>query len=326
MTTDTTFDLVPVTPPPGLSTLKLERVASYVHASRAASTLRGYRADWRDFESWCHEHGATSLPAAPTTVASYISAVADRGLKVGSIQRRISAIAAAHTAAGHDSPPTASAAVRLCMAGIRRTLGVYQEGKNALLTSDLVAMIARLPNNRKGLRDRALLLIGFAGAFRRSELVGLNVADLEFGSEGLKVLIRKSKTDQEGEGQKIGIPPGQNLATCPLAALQNWLHAAGITEGPIFRPLDRHMNVKPARLRDQSVALVVKQYGGLAGLDQKKIAAHSLRAGLVTQAAICGVPERVIMLQTRHKSSDMLRRYIRETTLFRDNAAGRVGL
>jgi len=323
----TALALVPAFPETASFALTTDqaRIESYVRQSRAKSTLRGYRSDWREFEAWCNDRGAPAMPASQEALCGYLAACADRGLKAGSIQRRLSAIAAAHTTHGLESP-TNKAAVRLCMAGIRRALGVHQEGKSAVLTADLVAMLAHLPDNLLGIRDRALLLMGFAGAFRRSELVGLDVQDLEFTSEGLKALIRRSKTDQEGEGQRIGIAFGMNETTCPVRAIQAWLAAAGITEGPVFRHVDRHGNVKSERLGDRAVALVVKRYAHAAGLASEKYAGHSLRAGLVTQASINQVPEIVIMRQTRHKSSDMLRRYIRETTLFRDNASARVGL
>jgi site-specific recombinase XerD len=300
----------------------VQRVETYVRQSRAKSTLRGYRADWRDFSAWCQDHMAQTLPAAPETVCGYLAAVADRGLKVGSIQRRLSAIAAAHVTADLDSPTT-KASVKLTMAGIRRSLGVAQEGKAALLTSDIAALLAHLPKGLLGIRDRAVLLVGYAGAFRRSELVALDVRDLDFSTEGLKVVIRRSKTDQEGEGQRIGIAHGTSL--CPVKALEAWISAAGITEGAVFRSMDRHGNVR-GRLRDRAVALVVKRYARAAGMDERKYAGHSLRAGLVTQAAINQVPELTIMKTTRHKSADMLRRYVRETSLFRDNASARVGL
>ena len=189
--------------------------------------------------------------------------------------------------------------------------------------ADIAALLASLPDSLLGIRDRALLLVGFAGAFRRFELVALNVEDLEFTKEGLKVLIRCSKTDQEGEGQPIGIAHGMNL--CPVKALDAWLAAAGITEGPVFRSVTRGGKIK-GRLSDRAVALAVKRYARAAGLDAAKYAGHSLRAGFVTQAVINQVPEVTIMKQTRHKSADMLRRYVRETTLFRDNASARVGL
>ncbi len=298
-------------------------VARYARASRAASTLRGYRSDWKDFQRWCALNWMDSLPATPETVAAYISHCADRGdLKAGSIQRRVSAIAAIHTGHGHSSPTT-HAEVRLVLAGVRRTLGVAQTGKTPVLTSDVAAMLSSVPDKLLGVRDRALMLMGFAGAFRRSELVALNVEDLECREDGLKATIRKSKTDQEGEGQVIGIAHGTKL--CPVRALQEWLTAAQIESGAIFRRVDRHGRLLE-RMSPEAVALVVKRYAGAAGLDPAKYAGHSLRAGLVTQAAINGVQEIAIMRQTRHKSSDMLRKYIRDASLFRENVSGRVGL
>jgi site-specific recombinase XerD len=301
----------------------VESVTRYARASRADSTLRGYRSDWRDFEFWCLRHRLQSLPAAPATVAAYLSACADGGkLKAGSIQRRVSAIAAFHQVHGHASP-TSSAEVRLTVAGIRRTLGVAQEGKAPVLTADVAAMLAHVPAKLLDARDRALLLIGFAGAFRRSELVALNVEDIEFREDGLKVTIRKSKTDQEGAGQVIGIACGTKL--CPARALREWLAAAQISAGPIFRHVDRHGRIRE-RMSPEAVAIVVKRYAAAAGLDPAKYAGHSLCAGLVTQAAMNSVQELAIMKQTRHKSSDMLRKYIRDASLFRDNASARVGL
>jgi site-specific recombinase XerD len=301
----------------------VESVRRYATASRAESTLRGYRSDWADFQRFCRLHWLDNLPAAPATVAAYISECADSGkLKAGSIQRRVSAIAAFHQVHG-DISPTSSAEVKLTLAGVRRTLGVAQQGKSPVLTADVAAMLAHLPATLLGVRDRALLLTGFAGAFRRSELVALNVEDLEFREDGLKVTIRRSKTDQEGAGQVIGIAFGSKI--CPVRALQEWLTAASITTGPIFRHVDRHGRIL-ARMSAEAVAIVVKRYAAAAGLDPAKYAGHSLRAGLVTQAAMNGVQEISIMRQTRHKSSDMLRKYIRDASLFRDNASARVGL
>jgi integrase len=256
-------------------------------------------------------------------VAAYISACADHGdLKAGSIQRRVSAIAAFHTVAGFNSP-AASPEVKLTLAGIRRTLGTAQQGKAPILTADVAAMLAHLPDRLIGVRDRALLLIGFAGAFRRSELVALDTGDIEFREDGVKVTIRKSKTDQEGAGQVIGIARGSKL--CPVRAIEEWTAAAGITGGAIFRHVDRHGRLLE-RMSPEAVALVVKRYAAVAGLDPAKYAGHSLRAGLVTQAAINGVQELAIMKQTRHKSSEMLRKYVRDASLFRENASARVGL
>jgi integrase len=213
--------------------------------------------------------------------------------------------------------------VKLTLAGVRRTLGVDQQGKAPVLTADIASMLSHVPDKLIGIRDRALLLIGFAGAFRRSELVALNVEDIELREDGLRVTIRKSKTDQEAAGYVIGIAYGTKL--CPVLALQAWLSVAAIASGPIFRHLDRHGRILE-RMSPEAVAIVVKRYAAAAGLDPTKYAGHSLRAGLVTQAAINGVPEMAIMKQTRHKSSDMLRKYVRDASLFRENASARVGL
>jgi integrase len=177
-----------------------------------------------------------------------------------------------------------------------------------------------------GCRDRALLLLGFAGALRRSELVGLDVADLTEGTDGLRVRLQRSKTDQEGVGRTVGIPYGSNPVTCPVRAWLAWLEVSGITEGAAFRPVDRHGRIGTTRLSGQAVALVLKRHAARAGLDPGEMAGHSLRAGLATSAAAAGVPERVIAEQTGHKGTAMLRRYIREGSLFRENAASAVGL
>jgi site-specific recombinase XerD len=187
-------------------------------------------------------------------------------------------------------------------------------------------MVDTLGDDLAGHRDRALLLIGFAGAFRRSELVALDVADATEGHEGLTVHLRRSKTDQEGQGRTVGIPFGANLATCPVRAWRAWIEASAITEGPVFRSVDRHGHIGTTRLTGQSVAHIVKRHAAMAGLDPEQIAGHSLRAGLATSAAAAGVPERVIANTTGHKGSAMLRRYIREGTLFGQNAAAAVGL
>jgi integrase len=234
-------------------------------------------------------------------------------------------ISRAHKAADLPSPTTSSL-VRRTHAGIRRSIGTAQLGKAPALVDDLKLMLSKLPDTRVGLRDRALLLLGFAGAFRRSELVGLDVADLEFARARLIVTLRKSKTDQEGRSRRLGIPFGSSEQTCPVRSLQAWLEAARITEGPVFRSLDLFQRVQQARLSDKAVALIVKRRAKAVGLDPARYAGHSLRAGLATSAAAAGASERVIMSQTGHRSADTVRRYIREGSLFQSNPAGMVGL
>jgi integrase len=296
----------------------------FIGQAKAAHTVRAYRSDWRDFEAWCKAHGLIPLPAAPETVTLYLTTLAETH-KVGTIQRRVSAISQAHQAAGHE-PPTRAMAVRTLLAGIRRAKGTAPNAKAPVLTADVRAMLGTLKNGLLGARDRALVLIGFAGAFRRSELVGLDVSDVEFTPEGLVVALRRSKTDQEGQGRKVGIPQGGSPETCPVRSLREWLSVSGILAGPLFRSVNRHGKLQAGRLSDRTVARVVKRCAQAAGLDPAKYAGHSLRAGLATQAAFAGASERSIMAQTGHRSLGMVRRYIRDGSLFRENAAASLGL
>jgi site-specific recombinase XerD len=302
----------------------LDRAREFARQSKAENTLRGYRADWRDFCGWCERGGQRPLPASPEAVAAYIAECAGR-LKVGSIQRRLNAIAEAHKATGIDSP-TSSGMVRNTLKGIRRTLGTATVQKAPALTADIRAMVEASDACLIGARDRAIVLLGFAGAFRRAEIVGLDVTDLAFGRDGLTVTLRRSKTDQEAQGRNVGIPYGSNPETCPVRTLQAWLEQAGIADGPLFRSLNRHSRVQPGRLSPVDVARIVKKLAHRAGLDPARYAGHSLRAGHATSAAASGASERSIMAQTGHRSVQMVRRYIREGSLFRENSAGKLGL
>ena len=302
----------------------LDQAREFARHSKAENTLRGYRADWRDFCGWCESHAASPLPASPETVAAYIAECAGR-LKVGSIQRRLNAIAEAHKALGLESP-THHAMVTNTMKGIRRTKGTAPVQKTPTLTDDIRAMVDATDTGIIGIRDRALLLLGFAGAFRRSELVGLDISDCAFGKDGLTVTLRRSKTDQDGAGRKIGIPYGSNPETCPVRTVQTWIEQADIADGPLFRSIHRHGRIQPGRLAGADVARIVKKLAVRAGLDPAKYAGHSLRAGHATAAAIAGASERSIMNQTGHRSVQMVRRYIRDGSLFRENSAGKLGL
>jgi integrase len=259
-------------------------------------------------------------------VAGYLAALADGGFKAATIARRLVVISQAHKAADLPSPTTSSL-VRRTHAGIRRSIGTAQTAKAPAVVAELKRMLSKLPGTRVGLRDRALLLLGFAGAFRRSELVALDVADLEFSSAGLAVTLKKSKTDQEGRSRRIGVPYGSSDKTCPVRSVQAWLETARIVDGPVFRSLDTFQRVQPRRLSDKAVARIVKRRAAAVGLDPDRYAGHSLRAGLATSAAAGGALERAIMNQTGHRSTSMVRRYIREANLFAaDNAAGLTGL
>lgn len=319
-------EIVPFAPRTAAAAPAMEAARNYVAHSKAQSTTKAYRSDWKHFQSWCRSHALPPLPAHPETVALYIADAAREGFKVSTISRRLAAISKAHQTAGHDSPAAMRhAAVSEVWRGIRRVEGIAPTQKTPATTDTLRAMLETLPDGLLGGRDRALLLLGFAGAFRRSELVGLRVSDLAFGAEGLVVTLRRAKTDQEGEGRRVGIPYGSNPATCPVRSVQGWLDRSGISEGPIFRSVDRHGRIGD-RLSDKAVALVVKRCADAAGLDARDFSGHSLRSGLATAAAIAGVSERAIMQQTGHRSTAMVRRYIRDGSLFRDNAAAKVGL
>ena len=310
----------------------IERARAFVAQGQAANTARAYAADWAHFSAWCADHGLAALPAAPATVALYLTDLAEPSeagqapRKVSTIQRRLSGIVSHHRAADHPSPAE-SREVRAVMRGIRRSKGTRQVGKAPLMVNDLRALMLVLPHSPSGIRDRALLLLGFAGAFRRSELVALNVDDLEFSSAGLAITLRRAKTDQEGRSRRIGIPYGSSEKSCPVRSLQAWLESARIHDGPVFRSLDRFQRVQPRRLSDKAVARIIKRRAKAVGLDPERYAGHSLRSGLATSAAAGGASERAIMAQTGHRSTDMVRRYIREANLFAaDNAASLAGL
>jgi site-specific recombinase XerD len=290
-------------------------VGSYLRASLAPNTQRAYRSDLKHFFAW-----GGAVPATPEMIANYLADHAGRHA-VATLCRRLVSIGKAHVVQGLQSP-TDSELVRATLRGIRHTHGSAQRQVSPAVKEDVLAMMAGL-NGIKGIRDRALLLIGFAGAFRRSELVSLTVADIEQAKQGVIIHLARSKTDQEGRGRKIAIPYARG-SVCPVLALQHWLDVAGIIEGPIFRPVNRHGVIADAALTPQAVALVVKERAQVAGLDPAKYAGHSLRAGLVTSAATLGVSSWKIRQQTGHKSDNMLARYIRDANIFVDNAAGAV--
>jgi site-specific recombinase XerD len=283
---------------------------------RATNTLRAYAADWRAFEAWCEPRGVVALDAAPARVARYLSDMERAGRKLASIERALSAVAQRLEGVRLDSE------VRATMKGIRRAMKHAPVTRKAPVLADILPrLVEGLGENPGGLRDRALLTLGFAGAFRRSELVALDVADVAFVEDGLIVQIRSSKTDQEGKGRSVGIPYASTLAVCPVRSLRKWLGAAGFTEGAIFRSQSHDPRHAGARLSGAAVATLVKAYARAAGLDPAKYSGHSLRAGFATSAAMAGKSDRAIMAQTGHKSAAMLARYVRDVGLFDDNAA-----
>ena len=291
-------------------------VAEYIRASVSANTRLAYMSDLRQFELW-----GGQIPASPEMVASYLASQADT-LSVATLVRRIAAITKAHRSQGL-APPTTSEIVKATMRGIKRTQGASQHQSKPLLREDLFLALDRMKDRPKDLRDRALLLIGFAGGFRRSELVGLDRTDIESVREGLIVTLRRSKTDQEAVGRKIGIPFGRTRH-CPVGALIAWLTFAQIEQGPIFRPVDRHGNSRSVRLSANAVSQIVSERVAAAGIDPAGYSGHSLRAGLATSAAQVGVSSWKIRQQTGHASDTMLARYIRDGELFLDNAVARL--
>lgn len=302
----------------------LSEIARYEKKSMAKNTLRAYRCDWDDFRFWCRRRKLLALPARPDTVALYLSARA-RTHKVASLSRRLTVIGKLHHAAGRENP-VKDGRVERVWHGILREKTEAQARCAPILITHIRKMLANLSEGPAGMRDRALILFGFAGAMRRSELVALNVGDLQLTDEGFVVNLRRSKTDQTGKGRKIGIPYGQHQETCPVRSMLRWLEVADIDHGPIFRKVNRHGMLEGTRLCDRSVAIIIKRGLKRAGLRSSTFSGHSLRAGLATAAAIAGVEERVIQDQTGHRSLKVLRTYIRDGSLFRNNAAKRVGL
>ncbi|KAA2237691.1 site-specific integrase [Salinarimonas soli] len=304
------------TPTPAF-TDALERAGEYARADKSDATRRAYLSDFRDFSIWCAAAGAMAFPAGIETVAAYLASLADRGLKASTITRRAAAIGYAHRIAGHE-PPTNAEPVKAVLRGIRRRIGVAVERKAPATAATVTTMLKRIPDTLTGKRDRALLLIGFAAALRRSELVELTVADLERTPDGIFVHIRRSKTDQVGEGHVVAVPRGGKLR--PVQALEAWLAAAGIADGPLFRPIGKGGRVALDALTDRSVADIVKRHAAAAGLDPTMFAGHSLRAGFVTSALESGADLLKVMDVTRHREVKTLKAYDRRAKAFRNHA------
>jgi site-specific recombinase XerD len=335
---------------PTAGALALEQLAAqaedYAAHAKAPNTVKAYRADWLHFSAWCAEAGVDALPASPVALALYLADLAQTGRKVATIRRRIASIAVAHKTAGHESPTT-SPRVKLVWAGIRRMHGTPQEGRDPVLVEDLQTILVVMATTARSrtapfvsrggkppeppysvleLRDRALLLLGFGGAFRRSELVALDWDDLTFTRAGCTVRVNRSKTDQDGQGRDIGIPRSAFAETCAVRALEAYFVATGRRPaGPVFRSFTR-WGVEGGRLSDRGVALVVKRRAADAGLDATRLAGHSLRSGFATSAIRAGVTSLRAMTQTGHKSEAVFRKYVRAGSLFLDNPLAEMGL
>ena len=293
--------------------------------TKANHTIDAYESDWNDFCDWCRYHHQTSYPAKPETIVNYINDLADYA-KASTIRRRISAISENYNASGdHVENPCRAWIVKEALIGLTRLKGTVQKGKTPIYWEEIEEMIHRMDlSSLQALRDRAVLLLGVMGAFRRSELAGLDVEDIRKYPQGIVVPIRHSKTDQTSAGQQIGIPYLSHSSMDCIHALQEWLTAAGITSGPLFRSFLKNGKVSSRRLSDKSINLIVKKYAASIGLNPEMYGAHSLRHGFATYAALQGVEERLIMKQTRHRSVEMVRRYINEADLFTNNPIDKI--
>jgi site-specific recombinase XerD len=299
---------------PAELTATLELAADFAKASKAKATQDAYESDFRIFESWCRPRGLNPLPASAESLCAFLADQASLGKRASTLGRRLAAIRYFHCAAGFDTP-TGDEKVKTVLSGIRRTIGAAPVRKKAA-TSDLVLSMIPRGDSLRELRNRAILLLGFAGAFRRSELVALNVDDIEKTAEGMLVTLRRSKTDQEGLGRRVAIPRGE--IACPVAALRAWLDDAGITEGAIFRRVlnKRTQRVTERRLAARNVAAIVKQGAARLGFDPSTFAGHSLRAGFVTSAVKRGANLIKITDVTGHRSLEMLKTYSRDAEAF----------
>jgi len=296
---------------------------AYQAASRAPGTWKGYNRDFKWFRAWCESNGRQALPASVETVMLFLTAKVKGGWKTMTMLRARCAICKAHDLAGHPSP-TRSAEVRELIAGIKRTKGTEPTRKTPVSVDDLRAMVRALPDTLRGRRDRAILLLGFSGALRRSELVGLDAVDLLWQPKGLVVRVRGAKGDKEAAGQKVGVPRGKDAEVCPVTALRAWLDASGISAGPVFRPIVGANAIEDRQLAPQMIAAIVKKCAKAIGLDPKTFGGHSLRRGVATAAAHQGATLVRLRQHLRHKSVAATIPYIEDAEAFDDNPAGKV--
>ena len=296
-----------------IKSLELETIKN-LRNSKSINTLRAYQSDYNDFSLFCSKNGFQAMPTQPKILALYLTHLSSYS-KYSTLKRRLASISILHKTKGHYID-TKHPIIMENLMGIKRTNGSNQKGKKPLLISDLKVLIQAIHQSKekdsKKTRDKALVLIGFSGGFRRSELVDIDYEDIEFVNEGLKIFVKRSKTDQSGEGMTKAIPYFDNKNFCPVKSLKNWIKVSGLKKGKIFN------------ISDKSVALVIKKYANCAGLEGHKYAGHSLRSGFATSTAESGAEERNIMAMTGHKSTEMVRRYIKEANLFKNNALNKI--
>ena len=296
-----------------IKSLELETIKN-LRNSKSNNTLRAYQSDFKDFSLFCSKNCFQAMPTTPNVIALYITHLSSYS-KYSTLKRRIASISILHKTKGHYIDTKHPIIVENLM-GIKRTNGSHQKGKKPLLINDLKILIEAIDKSKekdlKKIRDKALILVGFSGGFRRSELVNIELEDIEFVSEGVKLFIKRSKTDQSGEGMIKAIPYFENINFCPVKALKSWIDMIELKKGKIFN------------ISDKNVSLIIKKYANYAGLDSRKYAGHSLRSGFATSAAESGAEERSIMAMTGHKSAEMVRRYIKEANLFKNNALNKI--
>ena len=278
----------------------------FISNSKSPNTLRAYKSDWKQFEKWCFANEMVSLPSSPQTVVFYITHLSG-SYKVSSIKRKVACLSEAHRMSGMKNP-VHSNIVEETLKGVSRTLGTAPSKKKAIRLSDIRQILPLLPESIIGIRDKALLLIGFAGGFRRSELVKLDISDIEFTDSGITIHIKKSKTDQEGAGYYKTIGKGRNITTCPVTTLKYWIEASGITEGKLFRSITKG-GVIGNSLSTNSVSKIIKKCISLIGLNASDFAGHSLRSGFISEAKEAGIMNELIMKMTNHKTASMISEY-----------------
>jgi len=295
--------------------------------SKANNTVRAYKSDFNDFSLFCAQNGFKSLPSEPKIVSLYLTYLSTKEVKISTLKRRLVSIGVIHKLKGHYLDTKHPSIIENIM-GIKRRKGSIQKSKKPILINNLKKIINAIDEQKKEeikkYRDRTIILIGFSGGFRRNEIVSLDYDDLDFVPEGLKINLRRSKTDQFGEGFKKALPYFDNSQYCPVSSLKNWLEISKINSGPVFRRFVKGSKLSENRLTDQTVALLIKEYLNLTGMDSKNYSGHSLRSGFATSAAETGVEERSIMAMTGHKSTEMVRRYIKESNLFKNNALNKL--
>ena len=296
-------------------------------SSKAPNTVRAYKSDFEDFGLFCVKNSFKTLPSEPKVISLYLTYLSSKNIKISTIKRRLVSIGMVHKIKGHYLDTKHPVIIENLM-GIKRRKGTYQKAKKPILINDLKHIIDVINKENepeiKKLRNKALLLIGFSGGFRRNELVSLDYEDIEFVFEGIKIRLKNSKTDQFGEGFTKGIPHFENSIYCPVSNLKKWINISKIKKGPLFTRFSKGSKITNVRLSNQSVALIIKDYLLKAGIDNQNYSGHSLRSGFATSAAESGAEERSIMAITGHKSTEMVRRYIKEANLFKNNALNKI--